>query len=372
MDNIELQKGNTQADFIREDLNFDVDPKDPLTKAALSDRPTDEWIDLLGNGQLKKKVIREGLYGKIPPSRTDYCTLNIIGKLEDGTIVEEYENITIQIGDVEIVQGLDLAITLMKINEIAEVEVASRFAYGTLGKEPNIPSNATIWYTVEVKSIEFEADVDSLSINQRKEIGNKKRERGNWWFARDEPTNAIQCYRRALDYLFPPKSYGNSPFDETEESITDTELQSLLEDRMKVFNNLTAAQIKTQAYDAALKSVENVLACQPLNIKALFRKGRILHLKGEHSLAYTTLLQAAKLEPESKAIQQELAILKEKNVKDAQHEKNLYRKMLGTHKINNTTMKKKNKNDTSNKLVWSLIGGAAVTVVGVLIYRFTS
>lgn len=100
--------------------------------------------------------------------------------------------------------------------------------------------------------------------------------------------------------------------------------------------------------------------------------GRILHLKGEHSLAYTTLLQAAKLEPESKAIQQELAILKEKNVKDAQHEKNLYRKMLGTHKINNTTMKKKNKNDTSNKLVWSLIGGAAVTVVGVLIYRFTS
>lgn len=59
----------------------------------------------------------------------------------------------------------------MKINEIAEVEVASRFAYGTLGKEPNIPSNATIWYTVEVKSIEFEADIDSLSINQRKEIG---------------------------------------------------------------------------------------------------------------------------------------------------------------------------------------------------------
>lgn len=75
--------------------------------------------------------------------------------------------------------------------------------------------------------------------------------------------------------MFPPKNYGNSPFDETEESITDTELQSLLEDRMKVFNNLTAAQIKTQAYDAALKSVENVLACQPLNIKALFRKGNI-------------------------------------------------------------------------------------------------
>ncbi|KAL2717503.1 peptidyl-prolyl cis-trans isomerase FKBP8 [Vespula squamosa] len=371
MDNIELQTEKTQADFIREDLNFDIDPKDPSTKAALSDHPADEWIDILGNGQLKKKIVREGQNG-IRPYTTDYCTLKIIGKLEDGTIVEEHENITIQSGDVEIIQGLDLAITLMRVGEIAEVEVASRFAYGTLGKEPNIPSNATIWYTVELKSVELETDIDALSINQRKEIGNKKRERGNWWFARDEPTIAIQCYRRALDFLFPSKNYANSLIDESEESVTDTELQALLEDRMKVFNNLTAAQIKTQAYDAALKSVENVLACQPLNIKALFRKGRILHLKGEHSLAYTTLLQAAKLEPESKAIQQELAILKEKNVKDLQHEKILYRKMLGTHKINNTTMKKKNKNDTSNKLVWSLIGGAAVTVVGVLIYRFTS
>jgi hypothetical protein len=29
----------------------------------------------------------------------------------------------------------------------------------------------------------------------------RKRERGNWWYARQEHTLAIQCYRRALDYL---------------------------------------------------------------------------------------------------------------------------------------------------------------------------
>lgn len=28
-----------------------------------------------------------------------------------------------------------------------------------------------------------------------------KRERGNWWYTRQEHTLAIQCYRRALDYL---------------------------------------------------------------------------------------------------------------------------------------------------------------------------
>lgn len=30
---------------------------------------------------------------------------------------------------------------------------------------------------------------------------NKKRERGNWWYTRGENNLAIQCYRRALDYL---------------------------------------------------------------------------------------------------------------------------------------------------------------------------
>lgn len=35
------------------------------------------------------------------------------------------------------------------------------------------------------------------------------------------------------------------------------------------------AQIKISAFDAALKSVENVLRCQPNNSKALYRKGRV-------------------------------------------------------------------------------------------------
>ena len=291
-----------------------INPEDPMTKAALNEQPVEEWIDILGNGQLKKKIIRKGKSG-IRPNNTDICTLKIIGKLKDDTVVEECEDLKIQLGDVEVIQGLDLAIALMNVEEVAEIEVHPRFAYGQLGKEPNIPSDATISYTVELKATELEEEIDTLSVNQRKEIGNKKRERGNWWFTRNEPTLAIQCYRRALEFLLPTESR-TSYQNETEDTTTDAELQGLLEDRMKVYNNLAAAQMKTQAYDAALRSVESVLSCQPQNVKALFRKGKILHYKGEHALAYQTLLQAARLEPETKAIQTELAILKEKNAKD--------------------------------------------------------
>lgn len=81
-----------------------------------------------------------------------------------------------------------------------------------------------------------------------------------------------------------------------------------------------------------------------------------------------------KLEPESKLIQAELAILKEKNAKDALHLKNLYQKMLGTNK-NTKTLKKTKIEEKweTNRTLWGLIGGASAAVlVGLLAYRFAS
>lgn len=66
---------------------------------------------------------------------------------------------------------MDLAIALMDVDEVAEIEVYPRFAYGQLGKEPDIPPDATIFYTVELKSVELEEELETLSISQRKEIG---------------------------------------------------------------------------------------------------------------------------------------------------------------------------------------------------------
>lgn len=101
--------------------------------------------------------------------------------------------------------------------------------------------------------------------------------------------------------------------------------------------------------------------------------GKILHFKGDHAQAYVTMLQAAKLEPETKIIQIELAVLKEKNAKDAQHEKKLYRKMLGTNKDLNISKKIEKDKSKSSKIMWSLIGGASTAaIVGMLVYRLTS
>lgn len=116
------------------------------------------------------------------------------------------------------------------------------------------------------------------------------------------------------------------------QQFTNDQLQELLETRVKVYNNLAAAQMKISAFDVALLSVDNVLRCQPENVKALFRKGKvcrwvrmnanilkynlivkklsfdlqILEAKGDIKAAIPILQKAAILDPESRAIQQVL------------------------------------------------------------------
>lgn len=75
-------------------------------------------------------------------------------------------------------------------------------------------------------------------------FSNKKRERGNWWYGRGENTLAIQCYRRALDYLDELEGGIKAKGSEDQQEVSDGELQDLLEDRLSVYNNMAAAQIK--------------------------------------------------------------------------------------------------------------------------------
>lgn len=111
--------------------------------------------------------------------------------------------------------------------------------------------------------------------------------------------------------------------------MTNEQLQELLEVRIKVYNNLAAAQMKISAFETALASVDVVLHCQPDNVKALFRKGKILESKGDASAAIPVLQKGAILDPDSKAIQQMLAKCIMKARRDERQEKDFYRKMMG-------------------------------------------
>lgn len=105
MDENETPERETQNDVSPKVSDCDKNSEDPPMEASSEDRSEEEWIDVLGNGQLKKRVIKKGEKDVQPHRESrDICTVKIVGALDDGTVVEKYDDISIQIGDLEVVQ----------------------------------------------------------------------------------------------------------------------------------------------------------------------------------------------------------------------------------------------------------------------------
>lgn len=68
--------------------------------------------------------------------------------------------------------------------------------------------------------------------------------------------------------------------------ISPQEEVELLDVKLKCLNNMAAAQLKLDHYEAALRSCVSVLAYQPDNVKALFRQGKVLLLSGTCPFTY--------------------------------------------------------------------------------------
>lgn len=69
------------------------------------------------------------------------------------------------------IQGVDLALSLMQLGEISELKISSRFGYGEKGLEPKVPGGAKLVYVVELLSIKPEIVPDELTSAERLKIG---------------------------------------------------------------------------------------------------------------------------------------------------------------------------------------------------------
>ena len=213
-----------------------------------------------------------------------------------------------------------------------------------------------------------------------------KKERGNFWFSRNDFSSAMHCYRRAVEFLDATEDemqllHSNEPSagrvsqegadcEETESSATKAEqgdslshlkplIRELIDLRATAFNNLAAAQMKADIFDQALKSVNSALDLSPGNVKALYRKGKILAAKKDFVEAIECLKLAAQLEPESRLIAQELSSLAAKRKQEIANERKLYQKMLRVDPTSPTAMSEKQSNWT--KWMPNLLNSSSVS-----------
>merc|ERR1719336_2985522 len=158
-----------------------------------------------------------------------------------------------------------------------------------------------------------------------------KRERGNRWYSRGEFSLAVQCYRKAAEYL-DDKQIEEDMEVPIDRFLLPKDLQEMLQERVKTFNNMAQAQMKLTAWDSALASVRQVLKIEPNNEKALFRKSKILIEKCQLDEAIGILRRVNRLYPANSQCQSELARLTSKVKKSKEKEQTMSRKMLGLDK----------------------------------------
>ncbi|XP_019393900.1 PREDICTED: peptidyl-prolyl cis-trans isomerase FKBP8 [Crocodylus porosus] len=328
---------------------------EPAGEGAGEEPPAaEEWLDVLGNGLLKKKTLVPGQGVESRPRKGQNVTVRLRMMLEDGSVVEENPGLTFTLGDCDVLQALDLCTQLLETGEMASIVSDAKYCYGPQGRSPDIPPNAALTLEVELLAVQDAPDLELLSGRAKIKLANRKRERGNFYYQQADYVLAINSYDIALRVIGSSSKVDFSPEEEAE----------LLEVKVKCLNNLAASQLKLDHYEAALKSCNLVLEHQPENIKALFRKGKVLAQQGEYSQAIPILKAALKLEPSNKTIHAELSKLVKKHADQKTVETEMYRKMLGNPSPGSTPVKCKDKSPWSIPWKW-LFGATAVALGGV-------
>ncbi|XP_029470286.1 peptidyl-prolyl cis-trans isomerase FKBP8 [Rhinatrema bivittatum] len=332
--------------------DFESQQLENLEQTVLAEQATQEWLDVLGSGSLKKKILVAGKGVGSRPVNGQNVTIELKVMLEeDGPVVEEETSLTFTLGDGDVIQALDFCVQLMELGEKALIVSDAKYGYGKQGRGSSIPPDAMLTLEVELLTFGDGPDLECLTGQEKNELVNRKRERGNFYYQQAEYVLAINSYEIALKII---NSSSKVYFTSEEES-------ELLDAKVKCLNNLAASQLKLDHFEAALKSCNLVLEHQPDNIKALFRKGKVLTQQGEYAEAIPILKKALKLEPASKTIHAELSKLVKKHADQKTIETAMYKKMLGTP---SSTPAPKSKAKSSWTIPWKWLFGATAVAIG--------
>ncbi|VDN10743.1 unnamed protein product [Dibothriocephalus latus] len=171
---------------------------------------------------------------------------------------------------------------------------------------PEIPGKAKLTYRVVLEQCGDPPCYEKMSRDHRFQIADRKREKGNYYFSRQEYLFALTTYTKAVEILTIHSDSNEVPTESEDDAPPRTPAE-FLDLEIKLRNNVAASQLKLEAYEAAAKTSDAVLQLDPTNSKALFRKGKALVGLADFSEAITLFEKVLELTPTSSQAKFELA-----------------------------------------------------------------
>ena len=262
----------------------------------MSDIDLTGFVDITGNGGILKKILQEGSGDESPPQGYE-VTAHYTGTLDDGTKFDSSRDrgqpFKFTIGQGQVIKGWDEGFATMKKGEKAILRIREDYGYGKHGSG-SIPGGATLTFDVEL--IKFEA---------------KKKEK--WELSSEEKIAQASCFKDKGTEAFKEKLYADAvdSYAEGAELVEDE-----IGDGEAIYIacklNIAQCYINLKDYPSAIEASTKVLAKDPTNVKALYRRAVARNAVGMPDEAKDDLEIAAGYEPENTAVKAELS--KSKNL----------------------------------------------------------
>jgi len=335
---IQENEGNNNNEMIikMEQITLDVPLPDveegesQLLKFAL-----EQMTSMAGVPGLYKRICRNG-EGRMPPPNS-IVTVHYNAYLEDefSTQVKPFDSTVLRgqpllfmRGQGATIEGLDIAVGSMKIQEQSEFIFSPILAYGSLGCPPRIPPNAYVFFRIDlIEWVDSSASESfgklpikmrkSLPFSQVLEAAKSEKRKGHHQFEKQNFIMAGKSYLQALNWIQDFR-YAN---EEEERQGTDLSL--------KLHLNLALINLKKNKPKKTCTHCQEALLIEPNNIKALYRYGLAKEKLGDFQHAKRLLLEAKARSPQDSSITRSLLELSKKTAREADMEKNYCQRMMG-------------------------------------------
>jgi len=244
---------------------------------------------VIDDGMITKVVIREG-QGACPPKNSN-VTVHYVGTLLDGSKFDSSRDrnpFNFKLGTQQVIKGWDVGVATMKTGEIARFTIKPEYAYGDRA-QASIPANSTLVFEVELLDFEVVPETPEEKLAFTLEQKNK----GNALVKAGKYSEALAQYQKGMDQGDFIHSLGEADMALHRELIPQIRL------------NMALCHLKLGQCAAATETCTQVLAADPRNVKALYRRGSAHRTAGNFEEAKADLLAAIRLAPADAAIREE-------------------------------------------------------------------
>ncbi|XP_068983103.1 peptidyl-prolyl cis-trans isomerase FKBP4 isoform X2 [Bombus flavifrons] len=269
------------------------------------------------NGSIERYQIVQGK-DYITPQEGALVNVHLTG-IYNGKVFED-RDVQFSLGEGEdcgVIEGVEKALESFKSGEKSKLKIKSKYAYKNVGKpEFDIPPNATVEYTVELKSFEKAVEAWSLKSHQQIEQAKVYKEKGTNYFKMNKYNLAIKMYKKVTSFL---------KYEDGFEGDLKTERNNLI---LSAHLNLALSYLKIEQNVEAKDACNEALKLSPQNEKALFRRGQAYLALASPEIAIKDFQEVLKIEPKNTAAIKQIGVCNNLIKRQLAKEKKLYANMF--------------------------------------------